>query len=62
MAEMTLPTDQPAVTLETILEQRRADLRAKHAKGVLELMSTRDDLRGVHAHADFVADAVRWTA
>jgi len=41
---------------------RRAALRDRHAQGVARLMEERSDLRGVHALADFVDDAVRWTA
>jgi len=42
--------------------ERRAALRSRHAQGLTRLMEQRTDLRGVHALADFVADAVRWTA
>lgn len=41
---------------------RRAALRDRHAQGVARLMAERAELRGVHALADFVDDAVRWTA
>ncbi len=41
---------------------RRAGLRDRHAQGLTRLMAERNDLRGVHALADFVDDAVRWTA
>ena len=42
--------------------ERRAALRNRHAQGLVRLMEERTDLRGVHALADFVDDAVRWTA
>ncbi|GAA3830564.1 hypothetical protein [Nocardioides panacisoli] len=42
--------------------ERRAALRTRHAQGLTRLMEERADLRGVHALADFVDDAVRWTA
>ena len=42
--------------------ERRAALRNRHAQGLIRLMEQRTDLRGVHALADFVDDAVRWTA
>jgi hypothetical protein len=42
--------------------ERRSALRARHLQGLTRLMETRTDLRGVHALADFVDDAVRWTA
>ncbi|WP_188111250.1 hypothetical protein [Nocardioides antri] len=41
--------------------ERRATLRSRHAQGITRLMAQRADLRGVHALADFVDDAVRWT-
>lgn len=41
--------------------ERRAALRHRHAQGLTRLMTERADLRGVHALADFVDDAVRWT-
>ena len=46
---------------ETRSLDRRASLRARHAQGLTRLMEQRTDLRGVHALADFVDDAVRWT-
>ncbi len=51
----------PSETVDRRLE-RRAALRDRHAQGVARLMAQRTDLRGVHALADFVDDAVRWTA
>jgi hypothetical protein len=54
-------TQQPKDEIEIRREQRAA-LKARHAQKVTTLMNERDDLRGVHALADFVADAVRWTA
>ena len=36
-------------------------LRSRHARGLTTLMDARTDLRGVHALADFVDDAVRWS-
>lgn len=42
--------------------ERRAALRTRHAQSLTRLMEERADLRGVHALADFVDDAVRWTA
>lgn len=48
-------------TVDRSLE-RRAVLRSRHAQGLTRLMEERNDLRGVHALADFVDDAVRWTA
>jgi hypothetical protein len=48
------PIDQAA--------SRRAALRHKHQQRLAQLMLERADLRGVHALADFVDDAVRWSA
>lgn len=42
--------------------EQRAALRLKHAQKLTALMESRDDLRGVHALADFVDDSVRWSA
>lgn len=41
---------------------RRAALRDRHAQRLIRLMEQRRDLRGVHQLADFVDDAIRWTA
>lgn len=41
---------------------RRAALRDRHAQNLTRLMEQRSDLRGVHPLADFVDDAVRWSA
>jgi hypothetical protein len=40
---------------------QRVRLRSRHAQGLTTLMDARADLRGVHALADFVDDAVRWS-
>ena len=42
--------------------ERRAALRDRHAQSIARLMEERADLRGVHALADLVDDALRWTA
>lgn len=42
--------------------ERRAALKLRHARGLTTLMDERSDLRGVHALADLVDDAVRWSA
>lgn len=41
---------------------RRKQFQDRHAQRLTSLMAQRDDLRGVHALADMVDDAVRWTA
>jgi hypothetical protein len=56
------PVDSTEIDIvDRRLERRRA-LRTRHAQGLTRLMEERTDLRGVHALADFVDDAVRWTA
>lgn len=42
--------------------EKRAALKVRHAQGLTTLMTYRDDLRGVHALADFVDESVRWSA
>lgn len=46
---------------EQVAEQRQR-LQTRHAEALVRLMETRRDLRGVHALADFVDEAVRWSA
>lgn len=45
-----------------LAREKRAAFKLRHARGLTELMGERSDLRGVHALADMVDDAVRWTA
>jgi hypothetical protein len=47
--------------VEDRLRAQRATLRTRHTHALTTLMDERTDLRGVHALADFVDDAVRWT-
>ena len=47
--------------LDLVAEQRTA-LRTRHSHALTSLMEARADLRGVNAWADFVDDAVRWSA
>jgi hypothetical protein len=61
MDEHTPDTRPAPDDLERRRRQRHA-LRLRHAHLLARLMATRDDLRGVHALADFVDDSVRWTA
>lgn len=51
----------PDRDLERIRAQRIA-LKSRHSQALARLMEERDDLRGVHALADFVDDSLRWTA
>ena len=54
-------TTHPADDFDNVLERRYAFIN-RHAQGLTQLMGQRDDLRGVHALADLVDDAIRWTA
>ena len=54
----TVDVDQ---ALDKIYTQRTA-LKSRHSQALSKLMDQRDDLRGVHALADFVDDSLRWTA
>ena len=56
---------ETTITQNAELEERRAQraaLKSRHVQSLTKLMEERTDLRGVHALADFVDDAVRWTA
>ncbi|MCH1869070.1 hypothetical protein [Nocardioides sp. CFH 31398] len=44
------------------LSAQRERLVTRHSHRLRDLMEAREDLRGVHAMADFVDDAVRWSA
>lgn len=44
------------------LRAHRLTSQARHAQALSTLMTEREDLRGVHALADLVADASRWSA
>lgn len=53
----------------TALDERLVDLservgpaRPDWRPGVSRLLSARDDLRGVYAIADYVDEAIRWSA
>ena len=48
-------------TLDQLSEQRIA-FRLRHAQKLTALMEERDDLRGVHALADYFDEALRWSA
>jgi hypothetical protein len=51
----------PALRVDTS-ERGSRDLACRHLAGVSGLLTTRDDLRGVHAWADVVEESVRWSA
>ena len=54
-------TTTPDRDLDRLREQR-VELRLRHAQRLTSLMEERNDLRGVHALADYFDDAVRWSA
>lgn len=41
---------------------RRERLETRHSREIVELLERKVELRGVHAMADFLDDAVRWSA
>lgn len=45
-----------------LVAEQRTVLRTRHSHALTRLMEARADLRGVNAWADFVDDAVRWSA
>jgi len=58
--------DEPASNdrereLERLRTQRTA-FQSRHSLALSTLMAEREDLRGVHALADLVADSPRWSA
>ena len=40
----------------------REEQEARRARDLVDLLDRHAELRGVHAMADFIVDAVRWTA
>lgn len=59
---ITAATDVTDVAELSPRSAQRAALKAKHAQSLTRLLGARSDLRGVHALADHLDDAVRWTA
>lgn len=57
-----MPYQRPTTTDLDRLREQRERLETRHAQGLTRLMEVRADLRGVHALADLVDDAVRWSA
>jgi len=57
-----MPDPRPTPSDHDRLREQRERLETRHAQGIARLMNARADLRGVHALADLVDDAVRWTA
>ena len=60
--DMHMGTDTSAGQDPEVLQGRRHQLQLRHSAALTSLMEAREDLRGVHALADFVDDAVRWSA
>ena len=44
------------------IRAKRSASQSRHALALTTLMTEREDLRGVHALADLVADSPRWSA
>ena len=40
----------------------QTSIRSRHALALHELMNEREDLQGVHALADQIAESLRWSA
>ncbi len=65
---MTLHQIRPHFTIATAAEEaaealtRRERLEPRHAREIVELLGRKEELRGVYAMADFLDDAVRWSA
>lgn len=55
------PVTNSVDDFDNVLERRHA-FKSRHAESLTKLMEQRGDLRGVHALADLVDDAIRWTA
>ena len=53
---------EPVADADLGRTDRRTRFRARQTRALTELLDERDELRGVHAFADHVDDAVRWTA
>jgi hypothetical protein len=60
--DQDLVRDDVLTNVRDIRERGSLDLATRHMRGVSSLLSTRDDLRGVHAFADVVEESVRWSA
>jgi hypothetical protein len=63
---MENPTANPTISehedAQDQVRRQRDKLKHRHAQQLTRLMDERQDLRGVHALADFVDDSVRWSA
>jgi hypothetical protein len=60
MSEERLP--DPRTDEERDRAAAARDRADRTARGLAELLSRRPELRGVHAPADWLEDAIRWTA
>jgi hypothetical protein len=54
--------NETRTTIVDRLAEQRAVQRVRHAAALTALMEERRDLKGVHALADQLDEAVRWTA
>jgi hypothetical protein len=60
VAGTTAAARDAAETLDALT--RRERLEPRHAREIVELLGRKEELRGVYAMADFLDDAVRWSA
>ncbi len=66
-ASVNRATDLDSIDAEAMLafermQTRQTSIRLRHALALHELMSEREDLRGVHALADQISESLRWSA
>lgn len=59
---MTIHQINPTAASTEEKPTRRERLETRHAREIVELLGRKEELRGVHAMADFLDDAVRWSA
>lgn len=59
---MTIHPITPGTDIEASGPTKRESLESRHQAGIASLLERKSELRGVHAMADFLDDAVRWTA
>lgn len=56
------PVTPTAADAREVALTRRERLEPRHAREIVELLGRKEELRGVYAMADFLDDAIRWSA
>lgn len=58
------PILEPSSSMRVLTTRERGsrDLACRHLAGVSSLLTSHQELRGVHAWADIVEESVRWSA